>query len=118
MPDWEQTARFTVATFRAETARTGITHQAQALIEAMKHATPEFYKMWQQRDVRRLGEGTKRIQPSTGDVITVKYSSFAIDEQPRLSMVVYLPATPMDARRIEVLIARAGITRYCRVATS
>ncbi len=106
MPDWEQTARFTIATFRAETARTGMTKQAQALIEAMKHASPEFEKMWQERDVRRLGEGTKRIQPDTGDPITVEYSSFAVDGQPGLSMVVYMPATSSDARRIESLVAR------------
>ncbi len=104
MPDWEQTARFTVATFRAELARIGISHQTQALIESLKHTSPEFANFWTGHDVRRLGEGIKRIQPITGDPITVEYSSFAVDGQPGLSMVVYLPATPIDARRIEALV--------------
>ena len=106
MPDWEQTARFTVATFRAELARTGTSQQAQTLIEALSRSSPEFATMWRNHDVRNHGEGTKRIQPAVGDLITLEYSSFAVDGQTGLSMVVYMPATPSDAGRVKALIAR------------
>lgn len=106
MPDWEQTARFTVATFCAELARAGISQQAQALIEEMTQSSPEFANIWQKQDVRRHGAGTKRIQPASGGSITLEYSSFAIDGQAGLSMVVYLPATAADADRIQALVSR------------
>lgn len=105
MPDWEQTASFTVATFRAELARTGTSQQAQALMEELSRASPEFVAMWRNHDVKRHGEGTKRVQPAVGELITLEYSSFVIDTQAALGMVVYTPATPVDARRVKALIA-------------
>jgi transcriptional regulator with XRE-family HTH domain len=106
MPDWEQTARFAVATFRAELARTGTSQQAQALIEALSCTSPEFAAMWRNLDVQKHGEGTKRIQPEVGELITLEYSSFAVDAQASLGMIVYMPATPADAERVKALIAR------------
>jgi transcriptional regulator with XRE-family HTH domain len=106
MPDWEQTARFTVATFRAELARTGTSQQAQTLIDDLTHSRPEFAAMWRDHDVRKHGEGTKRVQPEVGPLITLEYSSFAVDGYAGLGMVVYMPATPVDAERVKALIAR------------
>jgi len=106
MPDWEQTARFAVATFRAELARTGTSQQAQALIEALNCTSPEFAAMWRNLDVQKHGEGTKRVQPEVGEFITLEYSSFAVDAQASLGMIVYMPATPADAERVKALIAR------------
>ena len=103
-PNWEYTARFVVATFRADIARTGTSRRAQALIEELNHASPEFAAIWQEHDVRTYGEGTKLIQPAHGDLVTFEYSSFAVDGQPGLGMVVYTPATPMDAERVGVLV--------------
>ena len=106
MPDWDQTARFAVATFRAELARTGTSQQAQALIEALNCTSPEFAAMWRNLDVQKHGEGTKRVQPEVGEFITLEYSSFAVDAQASLGMIVYMPATPADAERVKALIAR------------
>ena len=105
MPDWEQTARYTVATFRAELARTGTSRQAQRLIEALSRSSPEFAAMWRDHDVRNHGEGTKRIQPAVGGLISLEYTSFAVDGQAGLSMVIYMPTTPSDAVRVRALIA-------------
>ncbi len=109
MPDWEETARFAVATFRAELARTGTSQQAHALIDELSRSSEEFAAMWRSHDVRRQGEGTKRIQPAAGELITLDYSSFTVDAQAGLSMVVYMPASPVDARRIEALIAERRV---------
>jgi transcriptional regulator with XRE-family HTH domain len=106
MPDWEKTARFTVATFRAELARTCAFHQAQALIDALSRTSPEFAAMWRSHDIRKHGEGTKRVRPEVGEPITLEYSSFAVDAQAGLGMVVYMPATPVDVERVKALIAR------------
>ena len=105
-PNWEHTARFVVATFRAETARTGLCRRAQDLVEELNHASPEFAALWRDHDVRTYGEGTKLVQPLHGAPITLEYSSFAVDGRPGLGMVVYTPTTPADTGRIRSLIAR------------
>jgi transcriptional regulator with XRE-family HTH domain len=106
MPDWEQTARFVVASFRAEVTRAGTSRQARALVEELSSMSPEFAAMWQTRDVQDHGEGTKRVQPEHGKPITMEYSSFAVDGQAGLGMVIYTPATPPDAERVKRLIAQ------------
>lgn len=106
MPDWEPTARFTVATFRAEVTRAGTAPQAQALVEEMSRCSPEFAAMWQDRDVRNHGEGTKRVRTSYGAVIMLEYSSFAVDGQAGLSLVIYSPARAIDARHVKACVAR------------
>ena len=105
-PDWEHTARFVVATFRADVTRAGTCRRAQGLVEELTRQSPEFAAMWQDHDVRNNGEGTKLIQPLHGGPLALEYSSFAVDGQPGLGMVVYTPATPADAERIRGLIAR------------
>jgi len=106
LPDWEQIASFVVATFRAELARTGTSQQTQALIEALSRESPEFAAMWRNHEVRKHGEGIKRVQPEVGESIALEYSSFAIDAQVGLSMVVYMPATHADAERVKALVTR------------
>ena len=105
-PNWEHTARFVVATFRAEIARVGASRRAQDLIEELNDASPEFAAIWRDHDVRTYGEGTKLIQPAHGGPIAMEYSSFAVDGQPGVGMVIYTPATPADAGHVRALIAR------------
>ena len=105
-PHWEYTARFVVATFRAETARMGTSRRAQGLIEELGRTSPEFAAIWREHDVRTSGEGTKVVQPPHGGAIALEYSSFAVDGQPGLGMVIYTPATPEDTGRVRSLIAR------------
>ena len=106
LPDWEAVARFVVASFRAETTRTGVSPRAQALVEEMHRSSPEFAAMWREHTVHSHGEGRKRIQPAQGGPIDVEYSSFAVDGQPSLSLVIYTPATPADAKRVKASIVR------------
>ena len=105
-PHWEHTARFVVATFRAEMARAGLCQRAHSLVEELVQTSPEFAAIWREHDVRNYGEGTKLIQPAHGGPIAFEYSSFAVDGQPGLGVVVYTPATPADAERVRALIAR------------
>ncbi len=105
-PGWEHTARFVVATFRAEIARAGTSRRAQGLIEELSRTSPEFAAIWRDHDVHTYGEGTKLVQPVHGGPIALEYSSFAVDGQPGLGMVIYTPTTPADAARVRALIAR------------
>jgi transcriptional regulator with XRE-family HTH domain len=105
IPDWESVARFTVAAFRAETARAGAAREAQALVEELCARSAEFAAMWRDNDVRTHGEGVKLLHHAKVGLITLEYSSFAVDGYPDLGMVVYNPATPADAVLIRALIA-------------
>jgi transcriptional regulator with XRE-family HTH domain len=111
LPEWEQTARFVVSSFRTEVARTGPSERAQSLVDELNRTSPEFAAMWRDHDVRSHGEGTKIIQPLRGKRISFEYSSFAVDGQPGLGVVVYTPATPADTKRVRALIASH---RACR----
>ena len=105
-PDWQHTARFVVATFRAEIARTGTSRRAQTLIEELTRSSPEFAAMWLDHAVSNYGEGTKLIHHAEAGPISLEYSSFAVDDRPGLGLVIYLPATPADATLIRALVAR------------
>ena len=105
MPNWEPTARFVVASFRAEITRAGATKRSQDLVSELTRTSPEFAVMWSAHDVCTYGEGTKVVQPEHGERISLEYSSFAVDGQPGLGMVVYTPAKSADAKRIRALIA-------------
>ena len=63
--------------------------------------------MWLEHDVRDYGEGTKFILPAhaTGP-LALEYSSFAVDGQPGLGVVIYTPTTAEDVAQIRALIAR------------
>jgi hypothetical protein len=48
----------------------------------------------------------KRLRHSLAGPITLEYSAFAVDAANGLSMVVFTPISPADARAIETLISR------------
>jgi hypothetical protein len=84
--------------------------------------SPKFAAMWQIRDVQNHGEGIKRVQAEDGKPITMEYSSFAVDGQAGLGMVIHTPATSSDAERVKRLIAqrqaapRARFTQHQDIA--
>lgn len=106
--DWEGVARFVVATFRADVARAGAASHVQALVDELCRASTEFAAMWRDHDVRRYGDGVKKLRHPLAGPIAFEYSAFAVDGRPDLGMIVYNPATPDDAARIRALLdARA-----------
>lgn len=105
-PYWEGHARLAVATFRLATARVGTSENAKALVDELRRSSPEFASMWLDNDVRAFGEGTKHLAHPTTGPLTLEYSSFAIDDQPDLGLVIYTPATPADMDRVRSLVGR------------
>ena len=102
--DWHSVARFVVAAFRADLARAGATHAADALVAELSSRSPEFAAIWADNDVIAHGEGTKTLRHPTAGLLAMEYSSFAVDGRPDLGMVVYNPATPADAVKVKMLI--------------
>ena len=104
MLDWESVARFVVATFRTETAKTNVSAYTKALIDELSQFSPAFKSMWLEHDVRTHGEGTKHIQHPTLGLITLEYSAFAVDGKPHLGMVIYNPVTAKDKAGVRALM--------------
>lgn len=109
MPNWERDARFVVAAFRADIARSGAAQKVEALVNEISRLSPEFDAMWRENDVRSTyGETAKQVRHAVGGPIGLEYSTFAVDGRPDLSMVVYSPETPADAERIRSLLSSPG----------
>jgi transcriptional regulator with XRE-family HTH domain len=102
--DWEGTARFVVGAFRADAARAGAASEVGQLVDELCKLSPEFAALWRDNDVRVHGEGTKRLRHPTLGLIQLEYSGFAVDGRPDLGMIVYTPATDLDADRVRSLI--------------
>jgi len=104
LPDWQSNARLVVAVFRADATRAGAWKRAAKLVDELIQISPEFEAMWHDHDVQASGEGTKYLHKPAVGQIALDYSSFAVDGQPSLSMLVFTPATPSDADRVRKLL--------------
>ena len=98
--DWESVARFLVATFRAQTARTSEDDRAKKLISELSTKSSEFAMMWADNEVQAIGEGVKRVRHPLVGLIAFEFSSFAVDGRPDLKLVIYNPAKSGDAEKM------------------
>lgn len=105
MPNRPAIARFLVATFRAETARHGV--DTRELVAELSMTSDEFRQLWQQQDVGAFGEGTKQIHHPHCGPLTLEYSTFAVDQQPELGLMIYQPASDEDLMKIQQVINAA-----------
>lgn len=108
--DWQSVARFVVGSFRADAVRAGAGAEVTELVEELSRVSPEFAALWRDNDVVPAhGEGVKRLRHPEIGLIELEFSVFAVDGRPELGMIVYNPATPADAERIQSLIgSRSG----------
>jgi hypothetical protein len=102
--DWDSVARFVVGAFRVDVARAGATDRVGALVEELCRLSPEFESLWRDNDVSTHGEGVKHIRHPVLGQVAFEYSAFAVDGRPDLTMVIYNPATPIEAEKIRTLI--------------
>jgi transcriptional regulator with XRE-family HTH domain len=103
--DWDAVARFIVAAFRADVARSGAAKNVEAMVAELRRVNPEFDTIWRENDVRSTyGEVAKTLRHPLAGLLTLEYSAFAVDGRPDLDLVIYNPATPEDAARIVALM--------------
>jgi transcriptional regulator with XRE-family HTH domain len=99
--DWESVARHVVGAFRVDAARAGAAAEVGPLVDELCRLSPEFRKMWAENDVRDgQHEAVKHIRHPVLGPLAFEYSAFAVDGRTDLSMVVYNPASPVDAEKI------------------
>jgi len=104
--DFDSIARFVVGAFRADVARAGasISVEVTKLVSELSRLSPEFEALWQDNDVVAHGEGIKRIHHPDAGLLAMEFSSFAVEGRPELGMIIYNPATPDDAERLQMLL--------------
>lgn len=103
--DWLASARYVVAAFRADVARSGAAAQVQALIDELSRISPEFRMIWAENEVGGSYTGAfKSIRHPRAGILRLEYSSFAVDGRPDLEMVVYNPATSEDVETVRRLL--------------
>ncbi|MBD8641430.1 helix-turn-helix transcriptional regulator [Sphingomonas sp. CFBP 13733] len=104
--DFDSIACFVVGAFRADVARAGASTSAEVikLVMELSRLSPEFEALWQDNDVVAHGEGVKRIHHPDAGLLAMEFSSFAVEGRPELGMIIYNPATPDDAERLQMLL--------------
>jgi transcriptional regulator with XRE-family HTH domain len=102
--DWQNVARYVVASFRADVARAGAARNVQSLVDELCATSPEFAAMWRDNDVQGHGDGLKVLHHPVAGRLTMEFSAFAVDGRPDLTMVIYTPATPADTGKIRALL--------------
>jgi transcriptional regulator with XRE-family HTH domain len=105
LPDWEANARFAIAVFRLDVARAGSSPEAVALAAELQATSADFRRLWAENEVRNHSVGLKRLQHPVAGSLSLETSSFAVDGAGGLSMIVFTPVSPADARAIEALLS-------------
>lgn len=106
LPDWEDNARMAIAVFRIDVARGGGSREAAALAAELQASSADFRRLWAEHEVRTHGGGLKRFERPGVGRFSLEYSAFPVDGADGLSMVVFTPPTPADARAVAELLAR------------
>jgi transcriptional regulator with XRE-family HTH domain len=107
--DWDGIARFVVGAFRADVTRAGANSAAARLVEELSQRSAEFAALWRDNNISVYGEGVKRLRHATAGRIELEYSGFTVDGRSDLGMVVYHPASDLDAATIRALLAASPV---------
>jgi transcriptional regulator with XRE-family HTH domain len=107
--NWEHAAQSVVAAFRIDVTRGGADAQVMPLVDELCHRSPEFAILWRENSVQSFEGIVKRIRHPLLGLVSLEYSSFAIDGRTDLAMVVYNPVTEHDQRALQTFVrAKAG----------
>jgi hypothetical protein len=106
--NWQNVARYVVASFRADVARAGAARNVQSLVDELCATSAEFAAMWRDNDVQGHGDGLKVLHHRIVGPLSMEFSTFAVDGRPDLNMAIYNPATPEDAEKIRRLVKASG----------
>lgn len=104
LPDWEDEARFAVAAFRLDAARTGGSAEIATLVAELQENSPDFRRIWAENEARRHGIHMRRIHHPQAGLLTLECSIFSVESSDGLSILVYTPATEKDADAIAALL--------------
>jgi len=108
-PAWADTARRTLARFRAEYARRLEDAEFAELVVELSAASPEFRAWWPRHDVLTEQSGTKTIEHPRLGALTLHHLQSAPTSHPDLRLTVFAPADDATRRALEALLADGGL---------
>jgi transcriptional regulator with XRE-family HTH domain len=94
LPNWSADAQSLVAKFRGNYGKYRDDPAMGALVKEMTQASPEFRQLWRRHDVMNSGEGIKVIRVEGKGVMRFEHTSFSVNGEPDLNLVVYMPLGP------------------------
>jgi transcriptional regulator with XRE-family HTH domain len=98
--EWSVQAETAVASFRAEAAQYLGEPAFQSLLSELRTESREFAELWERRDVHGRSDGLKRLRhPTLGD-LDLEHTSYHVNDQPGLKMVLYTPAPRSRSERV------------------
>ncbi len=111
LPDWEENARFAIEVFRLDVARAGNCPEAEAIAAELQATSADFRRIWAANEMRSHEPVLKRLQHPLAGPLTLEASGFAVDGANGLTMIVFTPASPADARAIARLLEEGSSTK-------
>jgi PAS domain-containing protein len=94
VPNWPTAAPIMLAKFRGDYARYRGDPLMDALVHEMQQRSPEFRQLWRRHDVMSSGEGIKTLRLRGSDQL-FEHTSFAVNGEPDLNLLVYAPLGPV-----------------------
>lgn len=94
--DWEAVARDALAMFRVDYGRHAGDPDFANLIDRLAAANPVFAEWWSMREVLQPVLGHKRIDHPVAGRMLFEYSSFSVDGQPDMKLIVFTPLADND----------------------
>jgi transcriptional regulator with XRE-family HTH domain len=102
---WEQTVRRLVAQYRLAMADHVGEPAWRGLIARLSEASPEFVRVWEEREVLGPENQTKLIMNDTVGLLRVESTHYWLGPRPGSRLVVYTPADADCRERLEKLAA-------------
>ncbi|HEX3317594.1 MAG TPA: helix-turn-helix transcriptional regulator [Solirubrobacteraceae bacterium] len=100
---WEETAKHTLARFRAQHARRPDDPSFTALIEELTAASPEFRAWWPRHEVVTDQAGTKTIERPGLGPLRLHHLQTTPTSDPELRLTIYVPADDRTSRALATL---------------
>ena len=79
--------------------------EADALAAELQATIADFRRLWAENGVRSHWVGRNQLEHPVAGPLTLETSAFAVDGADGLSMVVFTPVSPADARAIAQLLS-------------
>jgi transcriptional regulator with XRE-family HTH domain len=104
MLHWESAARAVLSQFRAAAARSSGDARFDELTAALTQASPQFREWWAEYPIRYFRPATIAIRHPDAGVIGLEIFQLRLIDQPRLVMVVQVPASAASLERVRSLL--------------
>ncbi|WP_454337766.1 helix-turn-helix transcriptional regulator [Streptomyces glaucescens] len=88
---WERNARTVVAQFRAACSACPDDEGFQAVLAQLREASPEFTRLWEERDIEDAGQIRKELEHPLAGLLVLESTAMKVPARPDLTIVLHTP---------------------------